>query len=169
PEWKANEALEKKAPLRVPGAADPSPRKHERAVVLIDEIDKADPDVPNNLLEPLGSLEFRLPSGLNIRADKPPLVFITTNRERELPQAFLRRCLSLELTAPGPQRLQTIAKAHYPEIDSDVLQRVTTAFEEIRADHERRRIPKPGTAEFLDALGACLQLKLRAADSDWQT
>jgi MoxR-like ATPase len=80
-----------------------SPQSVEkRAVVLLDEIDKADPDVPNNLLVTLGSLEFQVEeTGQKVRADKEnsPLVFITTNEERELPNAFLRRCIELRLPA----------------------------------------------------------------------
>jgi MoxR-like ATPase len=87
-----------------------------RAVVLIDEIDKADPDVPNNLLVPLGSLQFLVEeTGFLVKADKTnaPLVFITTNEERELPPAFLRRCVELKLEMPGPERLLDIAHAHF--------------------------------------------------------
>src|SRR5687767_783409 len=77
---------------------EPGEQKHPaaRAVVLIDEIDKADPDVPNNLLVPLGSLQFRVEeTGALVETDakRAPLVFITTNDERELPAAFLRRCV----------------------------------------------------------------------------
>jgi MoxR-like ATPase len=77
-------------------------------VILIDEIDKADPDVPNNLLVALGSLQFKVDeTGQTIHADKarPHLIFVTTNEERELPAAFLRRCIAITLPAlPGNDR-----------------------------------------------------------------
>jgi MoxR-like ATPase len=88
-----------------------------RAVVLLDEIDKADPDVPNDLLEPLGSLRFRVIEGdldVGVAAVQAPLVFITTNGERELPKAFLRRCVAITLQPPDPARLLEIAAAHFP-------------------------------------------------------
>ena len=74
----------------------------DRAVVLVDEIDKADPDVPNDLLVPLGSYEFRVEDEAPVVAEHPPLVVVTTNEERELPRAFLRRCVILALEAPAP-------------------------------------------------------------------
>lgn len=165
--WATNTRLEDSALAKVPPATDPGLRSHPRAVVLIDEIDKADPDVPNNLLEPLGSLQFSRPNGPPVLAQIPPLVFITTNRERELPQAFLRRCLALELQAPGPERLRQIAQAHYPSLDPALLDRITQTYQGIRADHEQQRLPKPGTAEYLDAIGACLQLRVATTDPDW--
>ena len=81
---------------------EPPSESKPGAVVLIDEIDKADPDVPNNLLVTVGSLQFQVDeTGQIIKADKkrPPLLFITTNEERELPAAFLRRCIELQLPA----------------------------------------------------------------------
>ena len=84
-------------------------------VLLIDEIDKAEPDVPNNLLTPLGSLMFFAPElALTVKADpkRLPLVMITTNEERELPPAFLRRCVELEIGVPDAARLEKIAGVH---------------------------------------------------------
>ena len=95
----------------------PDPQKGDepaRAVVLLDEIDKADPDTPNNLLVPLGSQEFLVPEAdAKITATEPPLVIITSNDERELPNAFLRRCIMLNLKAPDRKRLVQIARAHF--------------------------------------------------------
>src|SRR5512140_518366 len=90
----------------VTAAADPSTTRGESAVVLIDEIDKADPDLPNNLLVALGSLEFSVPYIKTgpVRAATPPLVMITSNEERELPAAFLRRCVTLNLTGPSAEK-----------------------------------------------------------------
>jgi MoxR-like ATPase len=100
--WKALDpvsAAEQEKVYRQELTAEPA---GERAVVLLDEIDKADPDVPNNLLVTLGSLEFRVEeTGQVVKANtqSAPLVFVTTNEERELPAAFLRRCIELKLPA----------------------------------------------------------------------
>ena len=104
-------------------AAEPGPEQKypdAPAVVLLDEIDKADPDVPNNLLVPLGSLRFLVEeTGEQVKATpgKAPLVFITTNDERELPTAFLRRCVEIILPAAPDERLVQIGKAHFPHFD----------------------------------------------------
>ncbi|MEL6449780.1 MAG: MoxR family ATPase [Pseudomonadota bacterium] len=93
------------------------------SVVLIDEIDKADPDVPNGLLEPLGFLSFDLPDlGRRISADTPPLIVITTNEERDLPQAFLRRCVELNIAAPTRDQLVEIAVAQFPSLTRPELE-----------------------------------------------
>ncbi len=85
--------------------------------MLIDEIDKADPDVPNDLLVPVGSLTFYVAETdtlvESITFDKP-LLCITTNEERDLPPAFLRRCVGLPLPDPDDNRLVAIARAHFP-------------------------------------------------------
>jgi MoxR-like ATPase len=94
--------------------AEPGPEQlypDARAVVLLDEIDKADPDVPNNLLVPLGSLQFLVEETGELVKTTPemaPLVFITTNNERELPTAFLRRCVEIILPDATDQRLMQI-------------------------------------------------------------
>ncbi|MEQ8762631.1 MAG: MoxR family ATPase [Planctomycetota bacterium] len=86
------------------------------AVVLIDEIDKADPDVPNNLLVPLGSLRFRVDeTGIEVATtpETAPLVIITTNDERQLPTAFLRRCVELKLPTVTRATLENVGRAHF--------------------------------------------------------
>src|SRR5262249_22889886 len=95
-------------------AIDPSETKGKDSVVLIDEIDKADPDVPNNLLVTLGSLQFPPPplGGTKVEHVPPPLVFITSNDERDLPAAFVRRCIVLYLKEPYRDRLIEIATEH---------------------------------------------------------
>jgi MoxR-like ATPase len=132
------------------------------AVVLLDEIDKADPDVPNDLLVPLGSYEFRIPNG-SVRAHEKPLVIITTNRERDLPPAFKRRCIELELQAPDEKRLIEIAKRHFGTVDQRVYEifaeRTRTAAKQAKAATERL----PSTAEFLDAIHAWRGLRTDTA------
>jgi MoxR-like ATPase len=140
-----------------------------RAVVLIDEIDKADPDVPNDLLVPLGSYEFRVEDGPRVVAEQPPLVVITTNEERELPRAFLRRCVILALAAPETPRLRQIAAAHFADLDPGLLDAVLVAYQRIRAERIDANEPPPSVAEFLDALASCRGLTIAPSDPDWGT
>jgi len=122
------------------------------AVVLIDEIDKADPDVPNDLLVPLGSYEFRHPGGL-VRAHTRPLVVVTTNGERDLPPAFERRCIELKLKLLTVTQLVEIAKLHFGEADSPIYVNFAERTCEAQAAAQPgERIPS--TAEFLDAIHA---------------
>lgn len=140
-----------------------------RAVVLLDEIDKADPDVPNDLLEPLGSFRFRVIEGeldVDVRAAQAPLVFITTNDERDLPKAFVRRCVHLEIQPPTPQddRLLRIAERHFPNGDAALHKRVAEEYFRLREVAKGR---KPSTAEYLDALSACRELDLTPDTPAW--
>jgi MoxR-like ATPase len=106
---------------------------YERVVVLLDEIDKADPDVPNDLLVPLGSGQFKVQeTGFVVEALHPPLVLITTNEERVLPDAFLRRCVVLVLEPPDENRLVDIAKTHFGSDHLDIYQSIAKQFIELR-------------------------------------
>jgi MoxR-like ATPase len=128
------------------------------AVVLLDEIDKADPDTPNNLLVPLGSLEFVVSDlNLTVSARVPPLVMITTNEERELPRAFLRRCVTLELDPPNSDRLVAIAKAHFGAEDESRYRAIANL---ICPDGKPSADDAPSAAEFLDAVRASRELKI---------
>jgi MoxR-like ATPase len=143
--------------------SDPSPWSHsaDRAVVLIDEIDKADPDVPNNLLVPLGSFEFRIPEiDLHVRAATPPLVMITTNDERDLPNAFIRRCVVAVLSRPSQQRLREIAMAHFGPDKLGIYGPIASLLEQTAAARERRGQHAPSSAEYLDAIAACMELEI---------
>ena len=131
------------------------------AVILLDEIDKAEPDLPNDLLEPLDRLSFGIPDRREpvcAPQDATFLVVITTNGERELPPAFLRRCVSLVLEHPKRQRLVEIGRHHYPEVKGDLLERVAASFVRLRKEawKERRRLPS--TSEYLDAVRAARDL-----------
>ncbi len=134
------------------------------AVVLIDEIDKADPDVPNDLLVPFGSYEFSLPNAV-VKAKSKPFVIMTTNEERELPPAFRRRCIELALTAPDVQHLVEIAKHHFGSEDEKIYgviaERTCEAAKVLTAKRER----PPSTAEFLDAIHAWRGLKNDSSSS----
>ncbi len=152
-----------------------------RSVVLIDEIDKADPELPNGLLVPLGSRRFTLSqTGRDIEPedDAKALVVITTNEQRELPEAFLRRCLVVKLEHPVPEELVEVARAHvdaydgpFTEDDRFLAEELADVVQSLRQDADSRAHRKPSTAEFLDAFHACRQLGIRVADSDerWQT
>lgn len=127
-------------------------------VVLIDEIDKADPSVPNGLLESLGNEGFQtahmsLPASLKKGAPRP-LVIITTNEERELPPAFLRRCLVHTLLFPADpiEFLRERARVFWEEkeIENTVLDEITRLLLLDRAEAEKEGLAIPGAAEFLD-------------------
>lgn len=131
------------------------------AVVLVDEIDKAETDVPNGLLEALGSGQFT-PFGYTeaVTSNEPqPLVVITTNEERALPDAFVRRCLVLPLSLPEGKdleaRLVERGKAHFPKMAESVLAMAADQLARDRRDAmEARWRPLPGQAEYLDLLRA---------------
>jgi MoxR-like ATPase len=149
-------------------------------VVLIDEIDKGDTDVPNGLLEALGAGEFT-PLG----RDKPvqvrgefPLVIITTNEERALPNAFVRRCLVLHLNLPkGDDQLIEFlvgrARVHFPgatgsEKSIELFRRVAEILVSDRREAEARSIsPLPGQAEYLDLIRTLLKLAPESPDEQW--
>jgi len=140
----------------------PSLEKIRGVVVLLDEIDKAEPDVPNDLLVPIGSGEFH-PKGHDqpVRARTDYLLCITTNGERELPQAFVRRCVTLSLKRPTDRQLREIAASHHRDLqpDSPLLDQVVAAFKTLEGEMLRLHRRPPSTAEFLDAVDACLALE----------
>jgi MoxR-like ATPase len=128
-----------------------------RSVVLLDEIDKADPDIPNNLLVPLGSLTFFVEeTGEEVRAVEAPLVFLTTNDERDLPPAFVRRCVELKIASPTLEQLLAVGKAHFEESSDSLLEEVARLF----VGSEGGTNP-PSTAEYLDTVRACISLDVK--------
>lgn len=136
------------------------------AVVLLDEIDKADPDVPNDLLVPLGDNTFRIEE-LDVKVERKRDLFmvITTNEERELPPAFLRRCVVVVLDRPREDALTRIAQEHFPGMDKDLI--LAVEKEANRYAKETVKVPgarKPGTAEILDALRACDEYRVKSAE-----
>ena len=128
----------------------------ERTVVLVDEIDKADIDFPNDLLRELDELCFRVPElSRDFRAQSVPIVFITSNDEKELPDAFLRRCLFHYLAFPTKKRLQEIVGAIYPKTPPELAERAIARFLQLRQEMERdkgRTGKKVSTSELLDWL-----------------
>lgn len=138
---------------------------HGRSVVLLDEIDKADPDVPNNLLVPLGSLSFRVEeTGAVVTAKEPPLVFLTTNEERDLPAAFLRRSVELKLKSLRAADLVEIGRAHFRSTDQQLLSRVADLIEQLSAAEARTA---PSAAEYLDTVRACMELQVTPDSEAW--
>jgi MoxR-like ATPase len=138
------------------------------SVVLIDEIDKADPDVPNDLLVSLGSRQFRVEElGRDVKAENRTLALITSNNERSLPAAFLRRCVIHTLNQPDPDRLVTIAENHFPK-DAGKFKGTFREVADIVAgmrDGEQDGTTPPSTAEYLDVVRACIHFQVQPGDS----
>lgn len=170
-------------PAVEPDAGMNAGRDRRRAVVLIDEIDKADPDLPNGLLVPLGSAEFRVEETAVLvrrRLDDTPtargpgsmLVVITTNEERDLPPAFLRRCVTYELPVASGPRLLEIGRRHLAAADQPVtaddaalLDKLVGKFQGLQTEARQQAQRVPSTAEFLDALFACRALGVSVDDA----
>lgn len=127
-------------------------------VVLLDEIDKADGSVPNGLLGCLGDGRFSVPGGGTVcRGEIEPLVVITTNEERSLPDAFLRRCLVHQLELPTDRQelfewLMARGRAHFADLHDDVLSEAAEQTMKDRREIQRKRLAAPGCAEYLDLL-----------------
>lgn len=123
----------------------------ERTVVLIDEIDKADIDFPNDLLRELDEQKFIIEeTGKEIKANLPPIVFVTSNDEKDLPDAFLRRCLFYYIEFPYSQ-LTDIVTAHFPESPPDLVEVAVQRFTELRGKMEKGKSGKKvSTSELLD-------------------
>jgi MoxR-like ATPase len=157
---------------RLPKVRDPRTvgvKAPANIVVLLDEIDKAEPDLPNDLLGPLGSSRFDAPGIKPVEAKGEVLVVITSNRERRLPPAFLRRCVQLELKPARWEVYEQIAKAHFGERteEDDLYGSVARKFEayRLKAGADDRR--EPSTAEFLDTLRACLHFGEDPESENW--
>lgn len=121
----------------------------DRPVLLIDEIDKADIEFPNDLLQELDRMEFHVyETGETIRARKRPVVVITSNNEKDLPDAFLRRCFFHYIAFPDRETMEAIVDLHYPDLKSRLLREALSAFYEIRDVPGLKK--KPSTSELLD-------------------
>src|ERR671917_246968 len=123
----------------------------ERPVLLIDEIDKADIEFPNDLLLELDRMEFHVyETGETVRAERRPVVIITSNNEKELPDAFLRRCFFHYIRFPDPETMARIVDVHYPGIKRRLIEEALRIFFEVREVPGLRK--KPSTSELLDWL-----------------
>ncbi|MDH4412382.1 MAG: MoxR family ATPase [Rhizobium sp.] len=121
----------------------------KKCVLLIDEIDKADIEFPNDLLQELDRMEFHVyETGETVKADIRPIVIITSNNEKELPDAFLRRCFFHYIRFPEAETLERIVEVHYPGIKKTLLRNALTQFYEIRETPGLKK--KPSTSEALD-------------------
>ena len=136
-----------------PGKLGESFSSEERVVLLIDEIDKADLEFPNDLLWELDIMNFYIPeTGETVTAKNRPIVVITSNAEKELPDAFLRRCIFHYIAFPDQNMMETIVRVHYPDIGEKLLAEVLKAFYWLRGIHGLQK--KPSTSELLDWIQA---------------
>ncbi|GGO24060.1 ATPase AAA [Gemmobacter aquaticus] len=134
-----------------------------RVVLLIDEIDKADIEFPNDLLQELDRMEFHVyETSETVRARHRPIVIITSNNEKELPDAFLRRCFFHFIRFPDADTLRAIVDVHFPGIRESLLTTALTQFYEIRETPGLKK--KPSTSEVLDWLKLLLAENLTAED-----
>jgi MoxR-like ATPase len=135
----------------------------DRVVLLIDEIDKADIEFPNDLLQELDKMEFHVyETGETIRARQRPIMIITSNNEKELPDAFLRRCFFHYIQFPDADTMRKIVEVHHPGIKDSLLTTALTQFYEIRDTAGLKK--KPSTSEVLDWLKLLLAEDLSAED-----
>lgn len=134
-----------------------------RAVLLIDEVDKADIEFPNDLLQELDRMEFHVyETGQTVRARQRPVVIITSNNEKDLPDAFLRRCFFHFIRFPDAETLRAIVDVHFPGIKEAVLTEALTQFYQIREVPGLKK--KPSTSEMLDWLKLILAEDLTPED-----
>ena len=136
---------------------------NSKAVLLIDEIDKADIEFPNDLLQELDKMEFFVyETGETISATNRPIVIITSNNEKELPDAFLRRCFFHFIKFPEKQILEEIVNVHFPKVKKNLLDAALNQFFEVREVPGLKK--KPSTSEMLDWLKLLLVEELEADD-----
>ncbi len=131
-----------------------------RVVLLIDEIDKADIEFPNDLLEELDRMRFRIhETNEEIVAKERPVVIITSNAEKELPDPFLRRCVFHFIDFPEPALMRRIVEVHHPSIDEKLVEQALTIFYEIRGNKRLRK--RPSTSELIDWIAVLKRSGLR--------
>ena len=134
----------------------------EQVILLIDEIDKADLEFPNDLLWELDQMEFYIhETKRTVKAKQRPIVIITSNAEKELPDAFLRRCIFHYIDFPDEALMEEIVKTHYPDVEENLLKNAMEVFYRIRSLRDIRK--KPSTSELIDWINA-LQIGGISAD-----
>ena len=125
----------------------------EQVVLLIDEIDKADLEFPNDLLWELDKMEFYIPETKEtVKAKHRPIVIITSNAEKELPDAFLRRCIFHYIAFPDPEQMEKIVRVHFDRLDETLLRQAMEAFYFLRGIDSIEK--KPSTSELVDWIRA---------------
>jgi MoxR-like ATPase len=128
----------------------------QRHVLLIDEIDKADLEFPNDILLELDEMRFNvLETGDEVKAKQRPVVIITSNNEKELPDAFLRRCVFHFIDFPDVEQMREIVDVHHPQLEKSLLEQVLVKFYWLREQKELRK--RPSTSELIDWITALLR------------
>ncbi len=128
-------------------------KRESQAVVLIDEIDKADLEFPNDLLHELDAMEFTImETGESVAARQRPVIIITSNNEKELPDAFLRRCVFHWIDFPDRELMTRIIRVHHPDVEDELLASALQAFYSLRDVSGLRK--RPSTSEFIDWIAA---------------
>ena len=128
-------------------------KREKQTVLLIDEIDKADLEFPNDLLWELDQMEFYIhETKRTVKAKHRPIVIITSNAEKELPDAFLRRCIFHYIDFPDAALMEEIIKTHYPDVEENLMKNAMQVFYDIRALRDVRK--KPSTSELIDWINA---------------
>lgn len=128
----------------------------ERRVLLIDEIDKADLEFPNDILHEIDEMRFTVhETGEEIIAQHRPVVIITSNNEKELPDPFLRRCVFHFIKFPDVEQMRKIVAVHHPHVESQLLDQLLLKFYWLREQSELRK--RPSTSELVDWIGALLR------------
>ncbi|MEM2135164.1 MAG: MoxR family ATPase [Candidatus Jordarchaeaceae archaeon] len=128
----------------------------EQVVLLIDEIDKADIEFPNDLLNELDEMSFKIiETGREIKAKTRPIVIITSNNEKELPDAFLRRCVFHYIEFPDRELMRRIVEVHYPNLEEKFINQVLDKFYQLRSINTLKK--KPSTSELIDWIGVLLR------------
>ena len=136
-----------------PGKLGEAFRDEEQVILLIDEIDKADLEFPNDLLWELDKMEFYIPETQEtVKAKQRPIVVITSNAEKELPDAFLRRCIFHYIAFPDREMMQDIINAHYGKLEEKLLAACLDGFYDLR--QMPNLVKKPSTSELLDWIQA---------------
>lgn len=124
-------------------------RSEKRVVLLIDEVDKADMEFPNDLLHELDQMTFQIDeTGETVSTVHRPVVIITSNNEKELPDAFLRRCVFHYITFPDESLMRQIVDVHHPDLEEELLRQALVAFYWLREQPEVRK--RPSTSELID-------------------
>ncbi len=137
----------------------------KRAVLLIDEIDKADIEFPNDLLNELDRMRFRVDETQDeVVAKERPVVVITSNAEKELPDAFLRRCVFHFIDFPTPELMNDIVRVHHPKLEDTLIQQAITTFYEIRNMGRLRK--RPSTSELIDWIAVLERAGIRNVQLD---
>jgi MoxR-like ATPase len=128
----------------------------QRQVLLIDEVDKADLEFPNDLLHEIDRMRFVIPeTGDEIVATHRPVVIITSNNEKELPDAFLRRCVFHFIDFPDQELMKRIVRVHHPKVEDAIVDQAVVAFYELRAVPRLRK--RPSTSELVDWITVLMQ------------